>query len=273
MLRFSTWCAQVHPSRCSSYELPKKPTSNRPSAWPRDRLSHRPLRAGGVARTGRSGTARAGRGAAPSAGGSGGPCGADSSRRWDPGRRGLERGAGDDGLHPAGAVRRAAGVGAHRGAHGVRRRGHLHRGLGFRRGPGGDHPRGQDPGHGGLRGRPHPARVRYLPRLPERVRVRDDAGRHRVRRTGRQRRPRRRLLPRGRLQHPAAHAVRRRWRLQQELGRFLERSDEPRRRGLVRGVPDSLQHAPLRDRPDLGLQRLPPDPAPERGVLLVRGPA
>ncbi len=79
---------------------------------------------------------------------------------------------------------------------------------------------------------------RHLPRPPERLRLRDDPGRDRVRRPGGQRGS-------GRWTRRRSTAARLRGRLQPELGRQLGGGYVDRRRGLVRGDADSLLHAAL----------------------------
>ena len=140
----------------------------------------------------RGGGGHGGRGGDPARGGR-------QTRRTRVGRRHP-----DDGLRSAGAVGRKPRVGDHGSAGRVRLRSRLCRCLGVRleRGrhrPGRGHPR--------LRGRGErlcPPRAGYLRGRTERVRVRDDAGGHRVRRPGDERGQRGRLLPRRRRREHAA---------------------------------------------------------------------
>ena len=194
--------------------------------------------------------------------------------RRPPGRSRLAAGRRHDRLHAARPLRRAALQRAHRSPRDLRRPGALRRRLGLRQ-PGRRHHVRRT--HPRLRGEPERRRClrpRHLERRPERLRLRHHAHRNRVRRPGRQRGARRRSFPGRRLQHAAALPVGRGRRLQQELGRELDRRHHRRRRGLVRRVPHPLQHPALRQRhPEMGLQRLPPRPAPERGIVLDPGAA
>ena len=130
---------------------------------------------------------------------------------------------------------------------------------------------GRAPRRAARRHRQLPDHLRHLPRSPERLRVRHQPGRHRVRRPGHQRRAGRRRPGRrpdavGRLGQ----------RLQHQLGRRLEGAHEDHRAAAGRAefaIPFRTLRYPAGDRPDLGHQLPAQHPAPQRARVLGADPA
>ncbi len=115
-----------------------------------------------------------------------------------------------------------------------------------------------------------PRHLRHLPRPPERLRLRHQSRRGRVRRAGHPRRAGRRRADRRRAAILGVGE-----RLQRQLGRRLAGADPHHRDRLERRVRHSVQDAafPVRQRPDVGRQLPAHHPAPQRARLLGADPA
>ena len=163
------------------------------------------------------------------------------------------------------AQRRAARVGANRSPRRIHGRHALHRRRPLRLRSLGHHRLRPSPRRAAGRHRQLPDDPRHLSRSTERIRVRHQPGRHRIRRPGDQRRTgRRRAWLRSK-------AVRRLgWRLQHQLGRRMDRAREDRRTRLVSRVRDSVPHAALsvRHGADVGHQFPAQHPPSQRARLL-----
>ena len=195
--------------------------------------------------------------------------GADPRRRRA-GRPGL--GGGDaDRRVPAGAAGRGRSVvGEDRGP-GRLHQGHpLHRRGDVRPRTGWHRRLGLAPRRAARRRRQLPRHLRHLPRPPERLRLRHQSRRGRVRRAGHPRRAGRRRADR---RWPAIRGVGE--RLQRQLGRRLAGAIAHHRDRLDRRVRHSVQDAalPVGQRPDLGRQLPAHHPAPQRARLLGADPA
>ncbi len=166
----------------------------------------------------------------------------------------LGRGPAPDRLLADDPVRGRPGLRADRGPHRLHRRHALLRCRVPRLRPVRHRGQRQPPRLAARRDGRLPDRPRHLPRPPERLRLRHEPRRPRVRRAGDERGPGRRVeRPRGlrRLAH----------RLQPQLGRGVGREDAQRRLRVERRVRDPVHHAALRarDRPRVG-----PEPAAQR---------
>ena len=175
---------------------------------------------------------------------------ADARRRCAR-RSGVGEGDADHGVLAGTARRGPARVGADRSPRDLHRRHALHRRGPVRPRSVRHHRLGRAPRRADGRHRQLPDDRRHLSRSAERVRVRHQPGRHRVRRPGHQRRAGRR---RAGLRPDAVRRIR--LGLQHQLGRRVDGAREDHRAGLVGGVRHSVPHAALSvgDGADLGHQ-------------------